>query len=54
MPNKGGLDWGYSWVPVVGPTVGRMVRVIAYVRLVWTLRQPGGSGQQRAGMANRE
>ncbi len=22
IPNKGGSDWGYSWVPVVGPMVG--------------------------------
>jgi glycerol uptake facilitator protein len=22
IPNKGGNDWGYSWVPVVGPLVG--------------------------------
>jgi glycerol uptake facilitator protein len=22
IPNKGGSDWGYSWVPVVGPLIG--------------------------------
>ncbi|MEU5051049.1 MIP/aquaporin family protein [Streptomyces sp. NPDC021096] len=22
LPNKGGSDWGYAWVPVVGPLVG--------------------------------
>lgn len=22
MPNKGGSDWGYAWVPVVGPLIG--------------------------------
>ncbi|MEU9007891.1 aquaporin, partial [Streptomyces sp. NPDC048551] len=22
LPNKGGSDWGYSWIPVVGPLVG--------------------------------
>lgn len=22
IPNKGGSDWGYSWIPVVGPIVG--------------------------------
>jgi glycerol uptake facilitator protein len=22
IPNKGGSDWGYSWVPVVGPLLG--------------------------------
>ncbi|MEC4016689.1 MIP/aquaporin family protein [Streptomyces sp. H27-D2] len=22
LPNKGGSDWGYSWIPVVGPLIG--------------------------------
>lgn len=22
IPNKGGSDWGYSWIPVVGPIIG--------------------------------
>jgi len=22
IPNKGGSDWGYSWIPVVGPLIG--------------------------------
>ena len=22
MKNKGGNDWAYSWVPVVGPMIG--------------------------------
>jgi glycerol uptake facilitator protein len=25
IPNKGGSDWGYSWVPVVGPLLGGAV-----------------------------
>ncbi|MEV7417253.1 MIP/aquaporin family protein [Streptomyces sp. NPDC089919] len=25
LPNKGGSDWGYSWIPVVGPLVGAAV-----------------------------
>jgi glycerol uptake facilitator protein len=25
IPNKGSSDWGYSWVPVVGPLVGGML-----------------------------
>lgn len=25
LPNKGGSDWGYSWIPVVGPLVGAVV-----------------------------
>ncbi|PCG83387.1 aquaporin family protein [Streptomyces sp. WZ.A104] len=22
LPNKGGSDWGYAWVPIVGPLIG--------------------------------
>ncbi len=22
IPGKGGSDWGYSWIPVVGPLIG--------------------------------
>jgi glycerol uptake facilitator protein len=22
IPGKGGSDWGYAWIPVVGPLVG--------------------------------
>jgi glycerol uptake facilitator protein len=22
LPNKGGSDWGYAWIPVVGPLAG--------------------------------
>ncbi|MDN5822235.1 MAG: aquaporin, partial [Brachybacterium sp.] len=22
IPNKGGSDWGYSWVPIAGPLIG--------------------------------
>ncbi|MCB5166416.1 aquaporin family protein [Streptomyces bambusae] len=25
LPNKGGSDWGYSWIPVVGPLVGALI-----------------------------
>ncbi len=25
IPNKGGSDWAYSWVPVVGPIIGGVV-----------------------------
>jgi glycerol uptake facilitator protein len=25
IPGKGGSDWGYSWVPVVGPAIGGIV-----------------------------
>jgi len=33
IPDKGGSDWGYSWVPVLGPVVGGVVGAVAYVGL---------------------
>jgi glycerol uptake facilitator protein len=30
IPGKGGSDWGYSWVPVVGPLVGAAVAAVVY------------------------
>jgi glycerol uptake facilitator protein len=30
IPNKGGSDWGYSWVPVIGPVVGGILGALTY------------------------
>ena len=30
IPGKGDSDWGYSWIPVVGPLVGGVVAAIVY------------------------
>jgi glycerol uptake facilitator protein len=33
IPGKGGSDWGYAWIPVVGPVIGGVLGSIAYVKL---------------------
>lgn len=30
IKGKGGSDWGYSWVPVVGPIIGAVVAALVY------------------------
>jgi glycerol uptake facilitator protein len=33
IPGKGPSDWGYAWVPVVGPIIGGVLGAVTYVRL---------------------
>jgi glycerol uptake facilitator protein len=33
IPGKGGSDWGYAWVPVVGPLVGAAIAALLLVRV---------------------
>ncbi|WP_329130243.1 aquaporin family protein [Streptomyces sp. NBC_01476] len=35
LPNKGGSDWGYAWIPVLGPLVGAAIAGGVY-RLAFT------------------
>ncbi|MEU0740643.1 MIP/aquaporin family protein [Streptomyces sp. NPDC006134] len=30
LPNKGGSDWGYAWIPVVGPLIGAAIAAGVY------------------------
>ena len=34
LPIKGSSDWGYSWIPVVGPIIGAVIAALLYVALV--------------------
>ncbi len=33
IPRKGGSDWGYAWVPVIGPVLGGALGAVAYAKL---------------------
>lgn len=30
IPGKGSSDWGYSWIPIVGPLVGGVIGAVAF------------------------
>ncbi|WP_372746423.1 MIP/aquaporin family protein [Lutibacter sp.] len=34
LPVKGKSDWGYAWIPVVGPIIGCVIAALLYVALV--------------------
>ncbi len=33
IPGKGSSDWGYSWIPVVGPIIGAVIAGLLYIAL---------------------
>jgi glycerol uptake facilitator protein len=35
VPGKRGSDWGYAWVPVVGPLIGAALAVRLWHALAW-------------------
>ncbi|HOY14735.1 MAG TPA: aquaporin, partial [Saprospiraceae bacterium] len=30
IKGKGGSDWSYSWIPIVGPVIGALLAVLVY------------------------
>ena len=34
IPGKGGSDWSYAWVPIVGPLIGGVLGALCY-QLIW-------------------
>ena len=34
IKNKGGSDWAYSWIPVVGPVIGGVLAALVYQAIV--------------------
>jgi glycerol uptake facilitator protein len=35
IPGKGDSDWGYSWIPVVGPVIGAVIAALLWGALGW-------------------
>ena len=33
IPNKGDSDWGYAWIPVVGPVIGGTLAGLLFLAL---------------------
>lgn len=33
LPVKGNSDWGYSWIPIVGPIAGAVIAAVLYMQL---------------------
>ena len=34
IPGKGDSDWGYSWIPILGPIVGAILGALVYIMIV--------------------
>jgi glycerol uptake facilitator protein len=40
IPGKGSSDWGYSWIPVVGPIIGGILGAVIWKATLGTLPPP--------------
>jgi glycerol uptake facilitator protein len=40
IPGKGSSDWGYSWIPVVGPIIGGILGAVVWKITLGTLPSP--------------
>ena len=40
IPGKGGSDWGYSWIPVVGPIIGGILGAVVWKITLGTIPAP--------------
>lgn len=40
IPGKGGCDWGYAWIPVVGPIIGGIAGALLYTALWPVVQSP--------------
>jgi len=40
IPGKGSSDWGYSWIPVVGPIIGGIIGALVYTATLGAIPVP--------------
>lgn len=43
IPGKGSSDWGYSWVPVIGPIIGGILGALIYTWTLGSIPAPTGT-----------
>jgi glycerol uptake facilitator protein len=54
IPGKGSSDWGYAWIPVVGPNHWRRCRGGVVCRSGGFLREPPGRNAEGSGVAGQD
>ena len=43
IPGKGSSDWGYSWIPVIGPIIGGILGALIYTWTLGSIPAPTGT-----------